>query len=133
MAGWLALRAESSRGSSGSTPRAEPRAVGLARMQPAAGAAGQEGGADISPTRPNVTSPRSPSTLRRLLGNAERDLAAAVARRDAAIGALSSAGNDHIELARRGAEVAVAEEALAGAEERWLELAGEAESAGLTM
>ena len=37
VAGWLALRAESSRGSSGSTPRAEPRAVALARMSAGCG------------------------------------------------------------------------------------------------
>ena len=43
------------------------------------------------------------------------------------------AGNDHVELARRGTEVAAAEEALATAEERWLGLADEADSAGLTM
>jgi ABC transport system ATP-binding/permease protein len=136
VSGWLALRAASSRGSSGSTPRAEPRAVALARLSPAAGAGGRGGGnhgGNGSPQQPSLASPRSPSTLRRLLGNAERDLATAVARRDAAIGALSGAGNDHIELARRGAEVAAAEEALATAEERWLGLADEAESAGLTM
>ncbi|MGD9702807.1 MAG: ABC-F family ATP-binding cassette domain-containing protein [Acidimicrobiia bacterium] len=145
VAGWLALRAGiSSRSASGPMPRAEPRAAAQARPTPdglapgASAPAGTPGPAHsgagaAAATGAAVTSPRSPSTLRRLLGNAERDLATAVERRDAALAALATAGRDHVELARRGAELATAEEAVASAEERWLGLADEAESAGLTM
>jgi ATP-binding cassette subfamily F protein uup len=82
---------------------------------------------------PSTRSPstRSPSTLRRLLGHAERDVAAAAARRDELLTALGDAGGDHERLARLGHELADAEAAVERAEEAWLALADEAEAAGL--
>ena len=80
---------------------------------------------------PSVRPPRSPSTLRRLLGQAERELADRTAARDRLLGDLSRTGADRTELARIGAALGAAEEAVTKAEERWLEVAGEAEGAGL--
>ncbi len=69
---------------------------------------------------------RSPSTLGRLLREADKDLAAAVRRRDALLATLA-AERDHRELARLGGELAGAESTLAEVEKRWLNLAEEAE------
>ncbi|GAC1531485.1 MAG: ABC-F family ATP-binding cassette domain-containing protein [Acidimicrobiales bacterium] len=68
---------------------------------------------------------RTPSTVRRLLAVAERELDAAVSLRDALVAQLSSAGSDHVELARVGGALASAEERVTMAEHRWLELAEE--------
>ena len=71
---------------------------------------------------------RSPSTLHRLLKQAEREVADLERRRDALHDALVDAGADHVELARLGTELTTVTDALALAEERWLALAEEAES-----
>ncbi|MDQ6613404.1 MAG: ATP-binding cassette domain-containing protein, partial [Actinomycetota bacterium] len=68
---------------------------------------------------------RSPSTLRRLLGLSEREMAAAAADRDRLVAALSVATNDHIALTQIAHSLADAEVRLAQAEERWLALAEE--------
>ena len=68
---------------------------------------------------------RSPSTLRRLIGQAEREVEKLAARRDELVASLAT--TDHEALARIGAEVAAAEAALAEAEERWLDLSAELE------
>ena len=68
---------------------------------------------------------RSPSTLRRLLSSAERELAEATDRRDGAAAALFAGGTDHVALARAAEELAAAEVRLAEVEERWLALAEE--------
>ena len=73
----------------------------------------------------NPTRVRTPSTIRRLLAVAERELDTAVSTRDSLVAQLSLAGSDHVELARVGGALAVAEERLAVAEHRWLELAEE--------
>ena len=77
------------------------------------------------PERPR--SGRSPSTLRRLLGQAERALADAQARRDGLVADLAGAGTDYARLAGLGEAVAKAGQDVAAAEDRWLELAAEAE------
>ena len=119
--GWLAQRAAAPTSRPPSLPRPSTASPATRGVRSAAGT-------------PSVSRPsRTPSTLRRLLGNAERDLAQATARRDDALAALGAAGSDHVALARLGAELATAEEAVASAEEVWLGLAGEAESAGLTI
>jgi ATP-binding cassette subfamily F protein uup len=74
---------------------------------------------------------RSPSTLRRLIGQAERALEQATLTRDQLLSELSTVGGDHNALSRIGAELATAEEQVAAAEGEWLELAHEAEAAGL--
>jgi hypothetical protein len=69
---------------------------------------------------------RSPSTLRRLLGQAERALAEAQDRHDGLVAELAGAGTDHARLAALGEELVAAGNAMAVAEDRWLELATEA-------
>ncbi len=68
---------------------------------------------------------RSASTLRRLLGLAEREMAAAGADRERLVAQLAEGGADHAGLARVAHSLAEAEARLAGAEERWLSLGEE--------
>ena len=58
-------------------------------------------------------------------------MAASTHARDALAGALAAAGANHERLADLGRRLAEAEVAVAVAEERWLELADDAEAAGL--
>ena len=69
---------------------------------------------------------RSASTLRRLLGQAEREVEKLTARRDELVAQLGT--TDHEVLTRVGAELATVEAELAAAEERWMELSVESES-----
>jgi ATP-binding cassette subfamily F protein uup len=71
---------------------------------------------------------RSPSTLRRLLRDAEKEIATHERRRDKLTDELVAAANDHLLLARLGHELAAAESALTATEERWLELSAELEA-----
>ena len=73
---------------------------------------------------PVATRVRSPSTLRRLLGLAERDMVAAGADRDRLADELRLAA-DAAALASTAHALATAEAAVAEAEERWLTLAEE--------
>jgi energy-coupling factor transporter ATP-binding protein EcfA2 len=75
---------------------------------------------------------RSPSTVRRQLGQAERDLAAATERRDAIAVELQSAV-DHREMGAIGERLATAQAAVDALEETWLSLADEAEALGLEL
>ncbi|MGQ0743934.1 MAG: ABC-F family ATP-binding cassette domain-containing protein [Acidimicrobiales bacterium] len=68
---------------------------------------------------------RSPSTLRRLAGLAEREMVDAAARRDAIAVQFETAGGDHTTVGRLAHELASAALALADAEERWLGLVEE--------
>ncbi len=85
--------------------------------------------AGVAP-RPRPMSGRSPSTVRRLLGQAERALTSATATRDQLAIQLHGVA-EHRELVRLGDELTVAQAALDAAEEAWLELAAEAEGLGL--
>ncbi len=76
--------------------------------------------------RPASTT-RSPSTLRRLLRDAERDLEELERRRQELTESLQAAGADHDALAEAGTALATTETELAAAEHRWLELAAELE------
>jgi len=72
------------------------------------------------------TKVRSPSTLRRLIGLAERAMADAESTRDGlavALGAVRS--GDHVALTAAAQALAAAETALGAAEQRWLELSDE--------
>ena len=69
---------------------------------------------------------RSPSTLRRLIADAEAEIGKLEEKRDHCVSGLAST-TDHVELVRLGTELTEVEIALEGAEERWLELSGEAE------
>ena len=68
---------------------------------------------------------RSPSTLRRLLADAEREMAENAAVRDRLDQELAAVGADHVARARTAQALADAEARLVTAEERWLELAEE--------
>ncbi len=73
-----------------------------------------------------ASKPRSASTLRRLIGLAERAMADAEATRDRLAAELAGLDpSDHVGLAATAQALADAETALAGAEERWLELSEE--------
>jgi len=74
---------------------------------------------------------RSPSTLRRQLGQAERDLAAATSARDELATQMSTT-NAHWELSELAERLAAAQAKVAAMEDAWLALAGEAEDLGLT-
>jgi hypothetical protein len=78
-----------------------------------------------------VTKGRSPSTLRRLLGEAERQLVQATEARDRLTQDLATAGSDHHRLTELSDALASAQQRLDEAEERWLALADEAEAQGL--
>ncbi|MGH9226211.1 MAG: ABC transporter C-terminal domain-containing protein, partial [Acidimicrobiales bacterium] len=77
-----------------------------------------------SAVAPAKTKARTPSTLRRLLAQAERDLADTTATRDRLATDLA-AGGDHTAVARLAQELAAAESQLSEVEERWLALAEE--------
>jgi ATP-binding cassette subfamily F protein uup len=81
---------------------------------------------------PKPASGRSPSTVRRQLGRAERDLATATERRETVAAELATAV-DHREMGAIGARLASAQEAVDKAEEAWLALADEAEALGLEL
>jgi ATP-binding cassette subfamily F protein uup len=96
-------------------PAAQPAAA--ARPAMAAG-----GGAR---TERSALKVRSPSTLRRLVGAAEKEVAKLEAQRDQLAGELATAGADYTAHARLGHQLATVTERLAAAEHRWLELAEE--------
>ncbi|MCB0970195.1 MAG: ABC-F family ATP-binding cassette domain-containing protein, partial [Acidimicrobiales bacterium] len=105
-ASWLAAR--SSGGAGGTTPRARR---GDTRVRP-----------DPGEKR------RSPSTLARLMREAEKEQASLERRRDRLTAELADVDPaDHVALAERGRELAGVEAELAAAEERWLELGTELE------
>jgi ATP-binding cassette subfamily F protein uup len=83
--------------------------------------AGDAQGPSVPATPPKV---RSPSTLRRLLAQAERELTEAAAERDRLVTELSAA-TDHTDLGRLSRSLADAEAHLSDVEERWLALAEE--------
>ena len=86
-----------------------------------------------SASRPKPTAGnRSPSTVRRQLGQAERDLATVAKRRDAVAADLAEA-IDHRELGALGERLAAVQVAVDHAEEAWLALADEAEALGLEL
>jgi predicted nucleic acid-binding Zn-ribbon protein len=70
--------------------------------------------------------------VRRRLGQAERDLAAATERRESVSAELANAV-DHREMGAIGERLAKAQAAVDAAEETWLALADEAEALGLEL
>ncbi len=117
-AGWLAERAAGPAPTSATRAPAQKAVVAAAR--PVTAPATKAGS-------------RTPSTLRRLIGNAERDVAAATTERERIAAALADGDLEHTELARLGHDLASADARVAAAEEAWLALAAEAEAAGLTV
>ena len=115
VAAWLKARETppaSAKPPSGHPTNAKPVATAVPKAKPAAS--------------------RSPSTVRRQLGQSERDLAAATSRRDAIATELSNAV-DHREMGAIGERLANAQEAVDSLEEAWLALADEAEALGLEL
>jgi ATP-binding cassette subfamily F protein uup len=103
-----------------------------------AGAGGQEARAG-DPGRPRRDgrppgggTRRTPSTLRHLLRRAETEMRRLQDRQATLEAELAGARGDHVALASVGEELSVVNGELAAAEERWLALAEEAESLGLT-
>ncbi len=79
-----------------------------------------------APPPAKLAKPRSASTLRRLIGVAERAMADAEAARDRLAGALGALDpSDHMSLAAAAQALADAERALGAAEEDWLRLSEE--------
>jgi len=74
---------------------------------------------------------KSPSTLKRLLAQAEKTLAQANAAEQKIAEELAQAGSDHTALARISGNLANAQTKVASAEETWIALAAEAEAQGL--
>ena len=126
VAGWLAMRAAQTVG-----PGQMANTKNLNAKRPSS--------PNPNATSPNATSPngragsatKSPSTVRRQLGAAERNLAAATVQADALAAELSAAGAAHAELVRLSDALAVAHAAVKRAEEVWLALAADAELLGL--
>ena len=90
--------------------------------------AGTTNGPTDGAPRPAASPPaklRSPSTLRRLVGLAERDIAELEAERDRLVGQLAAGAADHTVLTQTAHSLADAEARLAEAEERWLLLSEE--------
>ncbi len=87
----------------------------------------------VAAPKPVRTGGRSPSTLRRLIGEAERALESATNERDRLLLELSTVGADHERLAKVGTRLGEAEHEIAAAEAAWLSLADEAESQGLVL
>ncbi|MFM9133032.1 MAG: ABC-F family ATP-binding cassette domain-containing protein [Actinomycetota bacterium] len=115
VAGWLAERETTAR-----TPTAAPSPQG----QPAAGSAAPKGKQKSTPaTR------QSPSTLRRLIAQAEKKMEQLGMRRDDLTGQLSTAGADHAALARVTTELAAVQDELARTEDEWLSLSAQLETA----
>ena len=96
-----------------------------AARRPAAGAAGPARPASAAPSPATRTKLRSPGTLRRLLGLAERDMAEAEAERDRLVAELGAGASDHSTRAQVAHALADAQARLGEAEERWLALAEE--------
>jgi ATP-binding cassette subfamily F protein uup len=71
---------------------------------------------------------KSPSTLKRLLAQAEKTLAQATTAEQKIADELAQAGSDHTALARISANLANAQTKVAAAEENWIALAAEAEA-----
>lgn len=76
---------------------------------------------------------KSPSTIRNQARNAQREIDAARARHDELEAELAAAGADHVRMAEIGAQLAEVSAQLDAAEERWLELAAEAEERGFDL
>ena len=86
-----------------------------------------------APARPRrENTQKSPSTLRRQLGAAERDLAAVTAKMDALAATLATT-TDHAAMTQLSHDLTVASAKVERAEEIWLTLAAEAEEIGLSV
>jgi len=98
-------------------------------------ATGSGAAAGVAAGRPSTASgstasgARSPSTLRNLMKEADKELAALHRRHDVLETELTDAGADHAALRTIGVELAEVSAAVSAVEERWLALAEESDSA----
>ena len=79
---------------------------------------------------------KSPSTIRRLVAQATREIAASTGLRDALsaeLSAVAASGGTHTRLADLGERLAAAQSAVDAAEEMWMSLAAEAEARGIEL
>jgi ATP-binding cassette subfamily F protein uup len=130
VAAWLAQHAASPARTAASVPT---RAASVSTAPASASGGGRSAGRASGPGAPRAAaSGRSPSTVRRQLGAAERELAAAVVARDKVAVSLAAAVG-HEQLTERSRQLAVQQAKVDELEERWLSLAGEGESLGLDM
>ena len=83
--------------------------------------------AELSQKPKSTKSSRSPSTLRRLVTQAETALTKATAELEKVTLQMRTAGNDHVKLAKISEDLAKAQAKVNSAEETWLALAAEAE------
>ena len=111
VAGWLAAR--------DTGPVVAPAAPPSATSGPAKGK-----------TRTAPLTRQSPSTLRRLVAQAEDLMKELTARRDALSSSMAAASADHDELTRVVTELAEVQARLSAAEEQWLALSEQLETAG---
>jgi ATP-binding cassette subfamily F protein uup len=116
VAGWLAERETAAR-----TPAGAPSP----QAQPAGGTAVPKGKQKSAP----VTR-QSPSTLRRLISQAEKKMETLTLRQQELTEALGNAGADHGALARVTTELAEVQDELARTEDEWLSLSAQLETAG---
>ena len=97
---------------------------------------GSQGGTTKGPGRAPQPAPEdrrpSPNTLRFRMRELERSMNATRSKRQRLTDELHGIGDDHQRLAEAGARLAEVEADLETAEERWLELADDLESRGLT-
>ena len=125
VAGWLKQRIER-----GSKPSQGTKSVSSSKVENA-------GAISVIPTPAKSGSMKSPSTLKRLVGQAEKALAQAIAERDMRSAELvseaSSSSASHDLLAKIGSQLAAAQTKVDTAEDSWLSLAAEAESRGIDM
>ncbi len=124
-AGYAAARTAPQPGSRAVAPAtgSRPPARAPGTTSGAGGSAGSRPAA--STTEPAKAKVRSPSTLRRLLGLAEREMTEAGAERDRLVGQLAAGTTGHAALAGVAHALAGAEQRVVDAEERWLALAEE--------
>ena len=83
--------------------------------------------AELSQKPKSTKSSKSPSTLRRLVTQAETALTKATAELEKVTLQMRSAGNDHLKLAKISEDLAKAQAKVNSAEETWLTLVAEAE------
>jgi ABC transport system ATP-binding/permease protein len=131
VAGWLASRATAGKGNLRDTRAGTRVAQAPAGDLVTGGARGESSPQSVAPQQ--TKSARSPSTLRRLMTQVERELAQATEKRDGILAKMLDAGSDHLALAKLGEELGTAELAVAAAEERWIDVGAEAESIGLSL
>ena len=83
--------------------------------------------AELAQKPKSPKSSKSPSTLRRLIAQSETALAKATAELEKLTAEMTTAGNDHVKLAKISEELAKAQAKVNSAEETWLSLVAESE------